>query len=140
MAVKHQSKLPKLNRDSNHRKSLFRNQLTDLIENGSLTTTLTKAKIIKRLFDKLVTTAKGGTLASRRRVISSLGSSKLANKLVDSITPVLGDRTSGYTTLKKVSIRKGDATTLATLKLVATPPVEEEKPAKEKKVVAKKTK
>lgn len=140
MAVKHQSKLPKLNRDSNHRKSLFKTQLRELIENGLMTTTLPKAKIIKRLFDKLVTSAKGGTLASRRRVITALGNAKTANKLVDSIVPVMADRNSGYTTLKKVSIRKGDATTLATLKLVAVPVEVPKETPKVTKSVTKKTK
>lgn len=121
MAVKHQAKLPKLNRDANHRKALFRIQLCELIENGTLTTTVTKAKIAKRHFDKLVTKAKEGTLASRRLVIAQLGKAKLAHKLVDSIAPALAERKSGFTSIRKVSVRKGDATALATLKILATP-------------------
>lgn len=129
MAVKHQSRLPKLNRDANHRKALFRNQLSQLIENGSLTTSVTKAKVIKRLFDKLVTKAKKSDLSSRRAVIAALGNAKLANKLVDLITPAFGDRTSGFTRIQKVSVRRGDATPLATLQLVVPIPT----PAEEKK-------
>ena len=139
MAVKHQVNLPKLNRDSNHRKALFRNQLTQLIENGSLTTTVTKAKIIKRLFDKLVTKAKQGSLASRRSVIASLGNATPAHRLVDTIAPAFGDRTSGFTTIQKTVVRRGDATALATLKLMAEiiEPVKEEKIAKAKKETLK---
>lgn len=122
MAVKHQAKLPKLNRDSNHRKALFKIQLAELIENGSLTTTVTKAKIIKRLFDKLVTKAKENTLSSRRLVIAELGKAKVANKLVDTIAPALGDRTSGFTSIRKVDVRRGDSTAIATLKLLAVFP------------------
>ena len=149
MGRRHQSKLPKLNRDANSRKSLFRVQLKSLIENGKLTTTVTKAKIIKRLFDKLAAKATEGTLPSRRNVASTLGSPKLANKLVDSIIPVMGGRKSGFTTIQKVSVQRGDNVSLATLSLVAMPPIVEKKvepkkvikaPVKEVKKVVKKDK
>ena len=138
MAVKHQAKLPKLNRDANHRKALFRIQLCELIENGYLTTTVTKAKIIKRLFDRLTTKAMGGTLTSRRTVISELGRPKIANKLVDSIVPALGERKSGFTSLRKVDVRRGDSTAMATLKILAImPEVKEEKKVEDKVKKAK---
>lgn len=138
MAVKHQAKLPKLNRDSKHRTALYRIQLCELIENGSLTTTVTKAKIIKRHFDKLTTKAMGGTLSSRRLVIAELGRPKIANRLVDSIVPTLGDRKSGFTSMRKVAIRRGDSTAMAILKiLVTTPAVEEGKKVEEKVKKAK---
>ena len=149
MGRRHQSKLPKLNRDSNSRKSLFRVQLRQLIENGKLTTTVTKAKVIKRLFDKLAAKATEGTLSSRRNVIATLGSPKTANRLVDAIIPVMGGRKSGFTTIQKVSVQKGDATSIATLSLMAMPPVLEKKvvekkvkvaPVKEVKKVVKKAK
>jgi large subunit ribosomal protein L17 len=133
MGRRHQSKLPKLNRDSNSRKSLFKIQLRALIENGKITTTVTKAKVIKRLFDKLAAKASQGTLASRRNVAATLSSPKTANRLVDAIIPVMGGRKSGFTTIQKVSVRKGDATTLATLSLIALPVVPEVVPAKKDK-------
>jgi len=125
MGRRHQSKLPKLNRDSNSRKSLFRVQLRSLIEFGKLTTTVSKAKIIKRLFDKLAAKATEGTLASRRNVAATLGSPKTANRLIDAIIPLMGTRKSGFTTLQKVYVQKGDATSIATLRLIAMPPVVE---------------
>lgn len=138
MAVKHQAKLPKLNRDSKHRTALYRIQLCELIENGSLTTTITKAKIIKRHFDKLATKAKGGTLASRRLVIAELGKPKIANKLVDSIVPALGNRTSGFTSMRKTAVRRGDSTGMAILKLLVTvPEVKDVKKVEEKVKKAK---
>jgi len=133
MGRRHQSKLPKLNRDSNSRKSLFRVQLKSLIEYGKLTTTVSKAKVIKRLFDKLAAKATEGTLASRRNVASTLGSPKTANRLIDAIIPLMGTRKSGFTTLQKVFVQKGDATSIATLSLMAMPPIVE-------KVVDKKAK
>ena len=81
MGRRHQSKLPKLNRDSNSRKSLFRVQLNVSYRDGKLTTTVAKAKVIKRLFDKLAAKATEGTLASRRNVAATLGSPKTANRL-----------------------------------------------------------
>jgi len=126
MGRRHQAKLPKLNRDSNSRKSLFRVQLRSLIEFGKLTTTISKAKVIKRLFDKLAAKATEGTLASRRRVASILGSPKTANRLIDAIIPVMGGRKSGFTTIQKSGIRKGDSTLTATLSLVIPMPVRPE--------------
>lgn len=138
MGRRHHSIIPKLNRDANSRKSLFRVQLKSLIENGTLTTTVTKAKVIKRLFDKLASKATENTLASRRNVASTLGSPKHANRLIDSIIPVMGGRKSGFTTIQKVTVQKGDAVSIATLKLVAQPPVVEKKvETKEKKAPAK---
>lgn len=142
MGRRHQSKVSKLNRDSNSRKSLFRIQLRSLIEYGKLTTTVTKAKIIKRLFDKLASKATEGTLASRRNVASTLASPKTANRLVDAIIPVMGGRKSGFTTIQKVSVQKGDAVSMATLSLIAMPPILEkkEKAKKEKAAPVKETK
>jgi large subunit ribosomal protein L17 len=136
MGRRHQSKLPKLNRDSNSRKSLFRVQLKSLIEYGKLTTTVSKAKVIKRLFDKLAAKATEGTLSSRRNVASTLGSPKTANRLIDAIIPVMGGRKSGFTTIQKVSVQKGDATSIATLSLMAMPPVFEKKVETKKVKVA----
>lgn len=134
MSRRHQSKLPKLNRDSGSRKSLFRNQLKSLIEFGKLTTTISKAKVIKRLFDKLAAKATEGTLTSRRNVAATLGSPKSANRLIDAIIPVMGGRKSGFTTIQKVLVQKGDATSIATLTLMAMPPVVEKVVTKKDKV------
>lgn len=140
MGRRHHSIISKLNRDSNSRKSLFRVQLKSLIEYGKLTTTISKAKIIKRLFDKLAAKATEGTLSSRRNVASTLGSPKTANRLIDAIIPVMGARKSGFTTMQKVSVQKGDATSLATLRLIAMPPVVEPASPVGGKVVDKKVK
>lgn len=127
MSRRHHSKLPKLNRSTKERKSLFKIQLRQLIELGKITTTVAKAKVIKRLFDKLAAKASNGTLASRRNVAAQLSSPKTANRLVDLIIPVMGGRRSGFTSIQKVGIRKGDATPTASLTLVAPIPAEPEK-------------
>ncbi|NCP47123.1 50S ribosomal protein L17 [Candidatus Collierbacteria bacterium CG1_02_44_10] len=138
MGRRHHSIIAKLNRNTKERKSLFRVQLKQLIELGSLTTTVTKAKIIKRLFDRLAAKAQGGTLASRRLVSSELGSPKSANRLVDLIIPVMGDRHSGFTTIQKVGVRRGDSTVTASLSLVVPLPETPKKAPKVVREIAKK--
>lgn len=140
MSRRHHAIISKLNRNTKQRKSLFKIQLNQLIELGAITTTVTKAKIIKRLFDRLAHKAKENTVAARRRVASELSNVKNANKLVDLILPAMGDRNSGFTTIQKVGIRLGDSTATAKLSLVVPMPAAPEKPAKEaaKKEPAKK--
>ena len=128
----------KLNRNRNQRKALVRTQLNALVNLGHLTTTLAKAKMMKPLFDRLITRAKVGTVASRRLLARDLASVASANRLVDVIAPLFPDRVSGYTSSTKNKIRRGDAVTMVTLKLMAelpVPVVKEEKKVKvEKKV------
>lgn len=142
MSRRHQAKLPKLNRTSNQRASLFRVQLNQLIDNGTLTTTVVKAKVVKRLFDRLASKAVDANLATRRRIAASLGNPKSANKLVDLIIPAMDGRKSGFTTIQKVGLRKGDSTSIATLSLVIPMPVRPEvvkEPKTEKKAKVTKT-
>lgn len=138
MSRRHHSKLAKLNRSTKERKSLFKIQLRQLIELGKITTTVAKAKVIKRLFDKLAAKATDGTLTDRRNIASELSSPKTANRLVDFIIPVMGGRRSGFTSIQKVGIRKGDSTPTASLTLVAPLPPEPEKKVKVVKTVVKK--
>lgn len=135
MGRRHHSIIAKLNRNTAQRQSLFKVQLKQLIELGSITTTVTKAKIIKRLFDRLASKAVDGTLHDRRGIAADLSSPKSANRLFDLIVPSMGGRKSGFTTIQKNGIRKGDSTATASLSLVVPlPPT----PVKEKKVVEKK--
>ena len=134
----------KLNRNRNQRKALMRTQLNALVNFGHLTTTLAKARMMKPLFDKLITRAKVGTVASRRLLAKNLANVASANRLVDVIAPLFPDRVSGYTSSTKDKIRRGDAVTMVTLKLMAdlpVPVVKEEKKVKvEKKVTTTKKK
>lgn len=123
------------NRNYNQRKALFKSQLQSLITWGKLTTTQPKAKVIKRMFDKLITQASKGTVSARRLLAGKLSSQEHADRLVDVIAPLLSDRKSGFTTIQKTSVRRGDAVVMSTLKLVKDLPVIEEV-AKEKKVKA----
>ena len=141
MGRRHHSIISKLNRNTSERQSLFKVQLKQLIEHGQITTTVTKAKIIKRLFDRLAAKAQDKTLAQRRRIGGQLSDQKSANRLMDLIIPTMGDRRSGFTTIQKVGIRKGDSTAAASLSLIAPLPPTPEKPARViPKAITKKSK
>ncbi len=112
----------KLNRNFNQRKALARTQLNALINNGQITTTESKAKFIKPMVDRLITKAKVGSVHVRRQLAATLASVSSANRLVDVIMPLFGQRKSGFTSLTKIKIRKGDATTISTLRLLAEIP------------------
>ena len=118
MGRRHQSKLKKLNRNTQQRTALFKIQLNQLIQNGQITTTVVKAKVIKRLFDRLASKATENTLPRRRAVIAALSHAKNAHKLFDQIIPTMEGRKSGFTTIQKVGSRKGDNTDTATLSLI----------------------
>lgn len=108
----------KLNRSSNHRKALFKNVASGLIEHGEITTTEAKAKAIQATVEKLVTKAKKQTLHSRRLIHSFLNDKKLTSKLVDKLAPQLGHRSSGFTKIQKLGVRRGDNATMVKLSLV----------------------
>ena len=77
----------KLNRTSEHRKAMFANMASSLIEHEQIVTTLPKAKELRPIVEKLVTLAKKGDLASRRRAVSKLRNEDMAKKLFDVIGP-----------------------------------------------------
>lgn len=112
----------KLSRNYNQRKALVRTQLVVLINHGQITTTEAKAKLIKPMVDRLITKAKVGSVHARRQLASTLASVPAANRLVDVITPLFADKKSGFASLTKIKIRKGDGTTISTLRLLADIP------------------
>lgn len=112
----------KLNRNFNQRKALARTQLNALINHGQITTTDSKAKFIKPMVDRLITKAKVGSIHARRQLAATLASVSSANRLVDVIMPLFGEKKSGFTSLTKIKIRKGDASTMSTLRLLADIP------------------
>lgn len=114
----------RLRRNSAQRKALLRDLVTDLILNGSIETTVVKAKELKRLADKMVTLGKTNTLASRRQAAKLVRSEKDSNgvyalsKLFDEIAPKYANRNGGYTRVIKTGVRRGDATQLAVIQFV----------------------
>jgi len=110
----------KLNRDHNARKSLFKNLISSLIDNGQITTTEAKAKAVRGLMDKLVTRAKQGTLQSRRLLESFLQDKDLVNKMVDEIAPKFSKRPGGFTRILRLERRYGDNAEMVKMEFVET--------------------
>ena len=130
--MRHQKHGRKLNRTTSHRAATLRSLACSLIEHEAITTTVPKAKEARRFVERLITTARKGTLAARRRVASRLGDEVAAKKLVEDVAPRFAERPGGYTRVVKLAQRRvGDATQLARLELV-------EKREKEKKKKKKK--
>lgn len=121
--MRHRVKVNKFNRDTKHRESLFKNLVRALVEHGSITTTEQKAKEVKRLADRLISTAKTDSVHTRRQLHEYFGKRDVVNTLVDKIAPLFPDRTSGFTTLVAAGIRRGDNTRLFSVSLVNMPEV-----------------
>lgn len=123
----------KLGRTTAHRKAMLRGMVTYLLENGSIETTLTRAKELAPIADKMITLGKTNTLASRRAALAFITKEDVVKKLFDTIAPQYEDRNGGYTQIYKLGPRRGDAAEMALIKLVdvaSKENAEEKKPAK----------
>ena len=114
---RHGYKGRKFGRETDQRRALQRGLMCALIEHQSITTTLARAKEIRRGTEKLVTIAKKGGLANRRLLISRLDDIKTADLLMDVIAPQI-KRDSGYLRIERAGFRKGDNTEMATISFV----------------------
>lgn len=108
----------KLNRSASHRRALFRNLVTALLERERIKTTDAKAKETRRLAERMITLGKEGTLAARRRALTFVQSRAVVKKLFDDIAPRFKERNGGYTRIIKIGIRHGDAAPVSVLELV----------------------
>ncbi len=115
----------KLGRPSDHRKAMLRGMVTYLLENGSVETTLTRAKEVRPLAEKMITLGKKNTLASRRQAMAFITKESVVKKLFDTIAPEYADRNGGYTQIYKIGPRRGDAAEMAIIRLVANAPAAE---------------
>ncbi len=122
----------KLGRPTAHRKAMLRGMVTYLLENGQIETTLTRAKEIAPLAEKMITLAKKNTLASYRAALSFITKEDVAKKLFDSIAPQYEGRCGGYTQIFKIGPRRGDAAEMAIVRLIPTEVKEEPKKATKK--------
>jgi large subunit ribosomal protein L17 len=116
--MRHNRDYRQLSRTRAHRKAMLRNLVTSLFEHERITTTLAKAKEGRRVAERLITTARKGDLAARRRVSSYVRSETIARKLMGDIAPRFQDRPGGYTRIYKLGPRIGDAGEMAILELV----------------------
>ena len=108
----------KLGRTSDHRKAMLRAMVTYLLENGKIETTVTRAKEVRSMAEKMITTAKTNDLHSKRQVLAYVTKEDVVKKLFDEIAPKYADRNGGYTRIVKIGPRRGDAAEMAVISLV----------------------
>lgn len=108
----------KLGRTTAQRQAMLRGMVTYLLENGSIETTLTRAKEVRALTEKMITLGKTNTLASRRAALAYITKEDVVSKLFSEIAPKYEDRNGGYTQIYKLGPRRGDAAEMALIKLV----------------------
>lgn len=116
--MRHRKSEKKLGRSGAHRRALMASLVCNLIEEKRITTTLTKAKIVRTLADKMVTLGLKGDLAARRQAISTLRRPERVGKLFAEIAPAFKERDGGYTRIVKLGPRVGDSSEMAILEWV----------------------
>ena len=107
----------KLGRPTAHRNAMLRGLVTYLLENGSVETTLTRAKEVRSVAEKMITLGKKNTLASRRMALAYITKEDVVTKLFNEIAPKYEERVGGYTQVFKLGPRRGDAAEMAVIKL-----------------------
>ncbi len=120
--MRHRISGRKLNRTSSHRKAMFSNMCVSLLTHEQITTTLPKAKELRRIADKLITLGKRGTLHARRQAHSTLRDDETVKKLFGDLAERFKDRPGGYTRVLKAGFRYGDAAPMAVIELVDRDP------------------
>lgn len=108
----------KLGRATDHRKAMLRAMVTFLLENGKIETTVTRAKEVRAMAEKIIITAKDGSLHSKRQVYSYVTKESVAKKVIDEIAPKYKEVNGGYTRIIKIGPRRGDAAEMAIIELV----------------------
>ena len=108
----------KLGRTTEHRNAMLRGMVTLLLEKGSIETTLSRAKELRCVADRMITLGKKNTLATRREALAYITKEDVVKKLFDEIAPKYADRVGGYTQVYKLGPRRGDAAEMALIKLV----------------------
>lgn len=116
--MRHMIRGRKLNRSSSHRSALARSQATALLRHGRIKTTVSKAKSLQPFVEKLITTARGGDLHSRRLVARDIHDVEVQRKLMDEIAPRYVGRPGGYTRIYRLTTRRGDGVQEALIELV----------------------
>ncbi|MBC8537122.1 50S ribosomal protein L17 [Feifania hominis] len=108
----------KLGRPTDHRKAMLRAMVTFLLENGKIETTVTRAKEVSAIAEKMITLGKENTLHNKRQALSYITKEDVVKKLFDEISPKYADRNGGYTRIYKIGPRRGDAAEMAILELI----------------------
>ena len=108
----------KLGKPTDQRKAMLRAMVTYLLENGQIKTTVTRAREVAPMTEKMITLAKKNNLATYRQALAFITKEDVAKKLFDEIGPKYADRDGGYTRIVKIGPRRGDAAEMAIIQLV----------------------
>ena len=108
----------KLGKTTDQRKAMLRQQVTDFLDNGKMETTVTRAKEIKPVAEKMITLGKKGDLAAYRQAMSFITREDVAKKMFEEVAPKYADRNRGYTRITRIGTRRGDAAEMAVIELV----------------------
>jgi large subunit ribosomal protein L17 len=119
--VRHQRSGKKLGRDSAHRRALYANLASQLIEYERIRTTLAKAKAVKPIAEQMITLGRRGDIHARRQAVAFLGSKDVVHKLFDELGPRYAERPGGYSRILRLGPRPGDSAEMVYLELVDTP-------------------
>jgi large subunit ribosomal protein L17 len=136
--MRHGHGLRKLNRTTSHRLAMLRNMTVSLLRHEEITTTLPKAKELRRVVEPMITLGKKPSLANRRLAFDRLRDRSIVEKLFDDLGPRYAKRNGGYLRILKTGFRKGDNAPLALVSLLDRPnlasaaeqPAQKKKPAK----------
>jgi len=124
--MRHQKSGRKLNRNSSHRKAMFRNMANSLFEHEIIKTTVPKAKELRRVAEPLITLAKSDSVAHRRLAFDRLRDKSSVGKLFDELGPRYVERPGGYLRIMKCGHRTGDKAPMAYVELVGRPRMDDQ--------------
>ena len=108
----------KLGKSTDQRMAMLRQQVTDFLDNGRMETTVTRAKEIGPIAEKMITLGKKKTIASYRQALAFITREDVAKKTFDEIAPKYAERNGGYTRITRIGPRRGDAAEMAVIELV----------------------
>ncbi len=124
--MRHRKSGRQLNRNSSHRKAMFKNMAVSLLRHEIIKTTLPKAKELRRVVEPMITRAKVDSVANRRVIFARTRDNEITAKLFTEIGPRYQDRPGGYVRILKCGFRKGDNAPMAYVELVDRPVIEDE--------------
>jgi len=116
--MRHRRSGRKLGRDPSHRKALYANLASALIEHGRIKTTVAKAKEVRPIAEQMITLGRRGDIAARRQALKYLRSQEIVHKLFSEVAPRFADRPGGYSRIVRLGPRLGDAAEMVYLELV----------------------
>ncbi len=131
--MRHGKAFRKLNRTASHRRAMLRNMVTSLIEHEQITTTDAKAKELRKVFERMVTLAKDGSLHARRQALSYVRSKQMVHKLFSELAQRYASRNGGYVQIVKLGPRRGDGAMMSVVSLVTGEVAKPSRRARKKK-------